>query len=109
QLAAVAPRVRSQQVGDDGAQGGVGGELPEVPAGEVVQPLAQVAAVNAQRAVEVAAELGQVAADVVLGEQQDVVAHAGEHAGEQLFLHLLGGAGQPLHEVVAGAEDTVEK
>ncbi len=51
QVAAVPPRIGAQQVSHDAAQAGVGGELLEVPAGEVVQPLAQVAAVDAQGAV----------------------------------------------------------
>ncbi len=109
QVAAAVARVRLEQVGDGGAQGGVDGELLEVPARELLQPPAQVAAVDAQRAGEVAGQLGEVAADVVLGEQEDAVAQAGQQAGEERLLPLLGGDRQPRREVVDRREHPVEE
>ncbi len=68
EVARVVARIALEEVDHGGAQARVRRELLDVPAGQVVEPLAQVAAVDAERAGEVAAELGQVAADVVLGE-----------------------------------------
>ncbi len=106
--AAAAPRVGAHQVDDRGDQVAVGLQLLGVPARQLLEALAQVAAVDPQVAVEVAGELGEVAADVVLGEDEDVVAHPREEAGEEVLLDLLGGAGQPLHQVVGDGEHAVE-
>jgi hypothetical protein len=102
------PGVDAQEVDGGGAQLAVALHLLGVPALQLVQPLAEVSAVDLQVAVEIAPQLGHVVADVVLGEDEDVVAHAGQEPGKELLLDLLGGAGQPLDEVVGGRENAVE-
>ncbi len=87
----------------------IGRQLLAVPGEEVRQPLADLAAIDLEVAVEVAAELGEVGADVVLGEHQHVVAHAGEQARKELLFGLFGGAGHLLHQVVGGGQDAVEE
>jgi hypothetical protein len=78
-----------------------------VPRGQGVQPLAQVPPVQPEVAGEVAVELRQVRADVVLGEDEDVVHHAGEEAREELLLDLVGVRGHALDQVVGGGLEAV--
>ena len=98
--------VEAEQRGD-GGELGIAPDLAAVPFDGAHQTGPEIPAVQMQTAGEVAAELREVRADVILGEDQDVVAHARDERREQLLLDLLGVAREAIDQVVGQVEHPI--
>ena len=69
---------------------------------------AKVLAIDIQIAAEVSIQLAQIVADVILGEDQDVVPHTGQQGGEEVLLLFLGFFCHPVDHVVGERQDPIE-
>jgi len=70
-----------------------------MPFRELGEAVAKVLAVDPQRRVQVGAELTEVRAHVIFGEDEHVVAHPGQQRGKQVLLGLVGVGGQSVDEI----------